>query len=59
VQPAPGRDGSHASVIAEFISCIRNGTTPETHAADNLSSLAMVFAAIASATANQPMTIEP
>jgi predicted dehydrogenase len=58
VQSAPGRDDSHASVIGEFVACIQNGTTPETHAADNLHSLAMVFGAIASAAADRPVPIQ-
>lgn len=49
VTAAPGRDQSHASVIAEFVECIRKRRTPETAASDNLRSLAMVFAAIADA----------
>jgi predicted dehydrogenase len=57
VRPAPAREDSHASVIAEFVSCIRQGTTPETAAADNQHSLAMVFAALASAAADQPVTL--
>ena len=42
VQPAPGRDASHASVITEFVDCVRHGGVPETNGADNLRSLAMV-----------------
>ncbi|MBD9388650.1 Gfo/Idh/MocA family oxidoreductase [Agrobacterium sp. AGB01] len=39
----------HASVIADFLSAIRTGRTPETAGQDNIKSLAMVFGAIESA----------
>lgn len=42
------QDG-HASCIRHFIDCVRTGATPETHAADNLKSLSMVFGAVESA----------
>jgi predicted dehydrogenase len=42
-------DNGHAGVIREFIRCLRTGETPLTHGRDNLKSLAMVFAAVASA----------
>lgn len=46
----PGeRVGGHAGNIREFIRCVREGTVPETVAADNIHSLAMVFGAIESA----------
>jgi predicted dehydrogenase len=57
VAPRPGRDAAHESLIAEFVHCIRNETTPETAAADNLHSLAMVFGAIASAQAGAPVDV--
>jgi predicted dehydrogenase len=57
VSPHPGRDGAHASLIAEFVDCIRSRGTPETEAADNLHSLAMVFGAIASAQAGEPVAV--
>jgi predicted dehydrogenase len=44
------RIGGHAGLIAEFAACVRTRSTPETHVADNIKSLAMVFAAIESAT---------
>ncbi len=43
------KNGGHAANIREFIDCVRHGGTPETVAADNIKSLAMVFAAIESA----------
>jgi predicted dehydrogenase len=47
---APGaKDGGHLGLIREFVECIRTGAVPETAAADNIKSLAMVFAAIESA----------
>lgn len=42
----PDEEKGHASLIQEFISCIRSGETPETAAEDNIHSLAMVFGAI-------------
>jgi predicted dehydrogenase len=48
--PADARSGGHAGAIREFIDCVRTGATPETIAADNIKSLAMVFGAIESAT---------
>jgi len=44
-----GEPTGHAGVIAEFLNCIRNGGIPQTVAADNIKSLAMVHAAVASA----------
>jgi predicted dehydrogenase len=46
--PGPKVDG-HAGVIREFLRCVQEGGTPETAAADNIHSLAMVFGAIESA----------
>lgn len=47
----------HASVMADFLNAIENGTTPETVGTDNIKSLAMVFAAIESAKTRQRVTI--
>ena len=58
--PAPAEEDQthgHASVIADFLDAIETGRTPETHGADNIKSLAMVFAAIESAKAGQRMPI--
>ena len=41
--------GGHEGVMRDFVRCIRTGGTPETDAADNIKSLAMVFGAIESA----------
>ncbi len=49
--------GGHASIIQEFFTCIQNGTQPETNAADNIKSLAMVFGAIESAEAGLKVAI--
>ncbi|NJM05812.1 Gfo/Idh/MocA family oxidoreductase [Candidatus Gracilibacteria bacterium] len=51
------RIGGHAGLIAEFAACVRAGTTPETHVADNIKSLAMVFAAIESATTRRMVDV--
>ncbi len=44
----PKVDG-HAGLIRDFVDCVRTGKIPETSAADNIFSLAMVFGAIESA----------
>lgn len=41
--------GAHASMISGFARSVLAGEVPETHGADNIKSLAMVFAAVASA----------
>ena len=38
----------HAGILREFVDAIRDGGTPETNAADNLNSLAMVLGAVES-----------
>jgi predicted dehydrogenase len=43
------KTGGHGGMIREFVEAVRNGTTPENPATDNIKSLAMVFAAIESA----------
>jgi predicted dehydrogenase len=46
-----GEDSSgHYGCVREFIDCVKNGSIPETICTDNIRSLAMVFAAIKSAT---------
>ena len=44
-----GYDAGHASLIADFAQCIREGREPDTICHDNIKSLAMVFGAIESA----------
>lgn len=56
VQPHPGKDDGHSSLISEFVQSIYSRLQPETHGEDNLHSLSMVFGAIASAESNQPFT---
>jgi len=53
---APAESG-HAGNIAEFLDCIDSGGTPQTAAADNLLSLAMVEAAISSARGGATVSI--
>ncbi|MGB3335546.1 MAG: Gfo/Idh/MocA family oxidoreductase [Devosia sp.] len=58
--PAPAdieQTHGHASVIAEFLDAIEAGRPPETASNDNIKSLAMVFAAIESASTRQRVTI--
>ncbi|OJG00133.1 oxidoreductase [Pararhizobium antarcticum] len=52
------RTHGHASVIADFIAAIRDGSKPETESSDNINSLAMVFAAIESARSRQRVTLQ-
>ena len=43
------RPERHAAVLRGFVESLENGTTPETVCTDNIKSLAMVYAAVASA----------
>ncbi len=56
--PEDARIGSHAGIIREFIDCVRTGQQPETLAADNIRSLAMVFGAIESAEQDKRVEIK-
>jgi predicted dehydrogenase len=47
----------HASVIASFITAVRDGSVPETASFDNINSLAMVIGAIKSARLRQRVII--
>jgi predicted dehydrogenase len=47
--PAPAERSGLLGSLESFVSAIRQGRLPETHARDNAASLAMVFAAIKSA----------
>ena len=55
--PHPDQTHGHASVIADFLDAIESGRSPETAGADNIKSLAMVFAAIESARTRQRVLI--
>jgi predicted dehydrogenase len=48
----------HASVIADFLKAVQAGSAPETAGADNIKSLAMVFAAIESARSKSRVEIK-
>ena len=52
-----GMHGGHKGCILEFVRCLQHGGTPETTAADNIKSLAMVFAAIDSAEQQRKVSI--
>ena len=52
------RVGGHLGVMQDFVAAVRGGPPPETAGADNLKSLAMVFAAIESAETGRPVDIE-
>ncbi len=47
--PAAGAREGHAGCLDEFIRCVRTGEIPQTVCTDNIKSLAMVHAAVASA----------
>lgn len=51
------KTGGHAGMIKEFVEAVRSGTQPENLAADNIKSLAMVFASIESAEAGKPVAV--
>jgi predicted dehydrogenase len=53
--PSEAQTHGHASVLADFITAIRDGHAPETASADNIKSLAMVFGAIESARTGLPV----
>jgi predicted dehydrogenase len=48
----------HDAILAAAVDAIRNGGTPETHAADNIKSLAMVHAAVNSARTEERCVVE-
>ncbi|MFC1464877.1 MAG: Gfo/Idh/MocA family protein [Candidatus Brachytrichaceae bacterium NZ_4S206] len=52
-----GLSEGHASVIRQFVRCVREGGIPETICTDNIKSLAMVFGAIEAAASGQPVNI--
>lgn len=51
------RIGGHAGLIREMVECIRFGGVPETASSDNIKSLAMVFAAIESASSGRRVRV--
>jgi len=51
------RVGGHLGLMREFVECVSNGQQPETHCADNIKSLSMVFGAIESAKRGVPVAI--
>jgi predicted dehydrogenase len=53
----PARTLGHASVIADFIDSVETGRRPETDARDNFISLAMVLAAIQSASTGERVAV--
>jgi len=56
--PVPGMEKTgHDGVIGEFVDCVRSGGTPETAAADNIKSLAMVFGAVEGAETGQKVPV--
>jgi len=58
VEPAPERNGlGQAELLDEFLRCLGSGQEPPTACTDNIRSLAMVHAAIASARTGERVTI--
>ncbi|MER9848084.1 Gfo/Idh/MocA family oxidoreductase [Mesorhizobium sp. M0106] len=51
------RVGGHLGIIQDFVRAVETGTEPETRGADNIKSLAMVFAAIESAETGRRVAI--
>ncbi len=49
---------THAALIREFLDCVKNGGTPQTSCEDNIKSLAMVHAAIKSATTGKKVAVK-
>jgi len=52
------RVGGHLGVMQDFVAAVRGGASPETAGADNLKSLALVFAAIKSAETGRAVDVE-
>jgi predicted dehydrogenase len=57
VEPVALAETGQAGLLADFGHAVRTGTVPDTAAADNIHSLAIVFAAVASARSGQ--VVEP
>jgi predicted dehydrogenase len=57
IPPAPPMVEGHAGCILDFLRAVETRRPPLTHGADNIRSLAMVFAAIDSANQRRPVTI--
>lgn len=61
IEPPPPDDEDrihgHASLLREFVRCVRTNEIPETVATDNIKSLAMVLAAIESAERGVPVPV--
>lgn len=57
VPPLTMEHTRHAALIREFVACVQNGDVPQTHAADNIKSLAMVLGAVESAGGGRSATI--
>lgn len=54
----PRQAGGHAGQISDFVTCLRNGVSPETVCTDNIKSLAMVFSAIRSAETGKKVQVK-
>jgi predicted dehydrogenase len=54
----PSRIGGHAGQISDFVTCLRNGVSPETVCTDNIKSLAMVMSAIRSAETGKTIQVK-
>ncbi len=54
----PTKFGSHGGQITDYVNCLRNKQTPETVCSENIKSLAMVFAAIKSASCGKEVAVK-
>ena len=57
--PADTLTEGHAGAILDFVTAVERGTRPMTDGCDNINSLAMVFAAIASAGSGRRVAVTP
>ena len=57
LRAAKSKTGGHDGVIGEFVRCVRRGGVPETTCTDNIRSLAMVHAAVESASKRRRLAL--
>jgi predicted dehydrogenase len=57
IVPEPLGMTEHSRLLLNFFDCIENGRSPETSAADNLRSIAMVFAAVEAVQTNTKVPV--
>jgi predicted dehydrogenase len=57
IVPQPLGMTEHSRLLLDFFDCIQTGRSPETSAADNLRSIAMVFAAVEAVESNEKVPV--